>query len=133
MRTTVRSVAGSYGLGDLCVKLSMTAAFAQTGSERSASIFGASAVSMRTAITLGRTKGGGADGLALACIDALAPTSISSDGASRGGEPGPAGAGAANASPPASAQTKIPASATAPLALLLIRAPPPRGLFLECS
>jgi len=123
MRTTVRSVAGSYGLGDLCVKLSMTAAFAQTGSERSASIVGASAVSMRTAISFGRTKGGGEEGLAPACIEAPAPTSISSDGAARAGEPGPAGA--ANASPPASAQTKIAAGATAPLALLLLRTSPP--------
>jgi len=80
---------------------------------------------MRTAISLGRTKGGGDDGLALPCIDALAPTSISSDGASRAGEPGPAGAGEANASPPASAQIKIAAGATAPLALLLLRTPPP--------
>src|SRR5436309_11003439 len=126
MRTTVRSVAGSYGLGDLCVNLSMTAAFAQTGSERSASMTGASAVSMRTAITFGRTKGGGGtDRLAFACIDALAPTSISSDGASRAGEPGPAGAGPANTSPPASPQTKIAASATARLALLLLRTSPP--------
>src|SRR5436309_6529854 len=125
MRTTVRSVAGSYGLGDLCVKLSMTAAFAQTGSERSASILGASAVSMRTAITRGRTKGGGDVGLARACIDALEATSISSNGASRAGEPGRAGAGPANTSPPASAQTKIAASATARLALLLLRTSPP--------
>jgi hypothetical protein len=80
---------------------------------------------MRTAIRLGRTKGGGDGRLALACIDALAPTSISLDGTSRADEPGPAGAGAANASPPASsAQTMMAAGTIASLALLLRTAPP---------
>jgi len=79
---------------------------------------------MRTAISLGRTKGGGDGRLALACIDALAPASINFDGASRAGEPGPAGAGAANASPPASsAQTMMAAGTIASLALLLRTAP----------
>ncbi len=86
---------------------------------------------MRTATSLGRTKGGGDRRPALPCIDARAPTSMSVGGASWAGEPGPAGAGAASASPPASAHIKIAAGAIAPLALLLLRTPPPRGFFLE--
>src|ERR1700704_4148777 len=53
MRRTVRSVAGSPGLGAFCVNLSITPALAQTGSERSPSMMGASDASMRTALTLG--------------------------------------------------------------------------------
>src|SRR3977135_3027379 len=53
MRRTVRSVAGSPGLGLFCVNLSITAALAHTGSERSPSMVGASDASMRTALTLG--------------------------------------------------------------------------------
>src|SRR5262245_23636243 len=58
MRTTVRSVAGSYGLGDRWVKSSITAAFSHAASDRSASIAGASAGSIRTAVMLRRTNGG---------------------------------------------------------------------------
>src|SRR5689334_8789280 len=76
MRTTVRSVGGSYGLGWRCVKLSTTAAFAQTASERSPSIVGASEGSILTARTLGRISDCGA----AAEAGAAAATSVSPAG-----------------------------------------------------
>jgi len=54
MRRTVRSVGGAPGLGSRCLKSVMTVAFAQPGSERSASIVGASVVLMRAARAMGR-------------------------------------------------------------------------------
>src|SRR5262245_64989377 len=90
----------------------MMAALAQAGSERLPSMTGASDVLMRTARALGRTKG---------CGDPGAPpdgASISSDG----GDAGTA-AGAARASPLASAQTSATAGASAPNAFLLLRTP----------
>src|SRR5262245_10357717 len=60
MRTTVRSVGGSYGLGSRCLKSSITAALAQTASDRSPSMTGASDGSILTALTLGRMNIAGA-------------------------------------------------------------------------
>src|SRR4051794_18207150 len=68
MRRTVRSVAGSPGLGPFCVNLSITVALAQTGSDRSPSMVGASDASMRTAIALGLTSVVGTVGAG--CADA---------------------------------------------------------------
>src|SRR5882672_7444859 len=54
MRSTVRSVGGAPGLGSRCLKSVMTVALAQPGSDRSASIVGASLVLMRAACATGR-------------------------------------------------------------------------------
>jgi hypothetical protein len=114
IRTTVRSVAGSYGFGCRWVKLSMMAAFAQAASFRSASIVGASDVSIRTARMLGLTKlsGGPAAG----------------DGGRASAEGGVAGAGegAADEALFAQKQTSATAGAAAPIPVLLLRTPPPQ-------
>jgi hypothetical protein len=114
IRTTVRSVPGSYGLGERCVKLSMTAAFAQAASFKSASIVGASDASIRTARMLGLTK--------------LSAGPAASEGARAspvGGVAG-TGAGAADEALFAQKQTSATAGAAAPIPVLLLRTPPPQ-------
>src|SRR5438874_12820745 len=56
MRSTVRSVGGAPGFGCFWWNCSITVAFAQAGSYRSPSIFGASAAEIRTAGALGLTR-----------------------------------------------------------------------------
>src|ERR1044072_1630880 len=106
----------------------MISALAQAGSERSPSIVGASFVSMRTALTFGRIKGGGT-GAPPGCIAWLIGASISSEGGlAIGAEPG--GAPAGSASPFAKAQTKATLGAIAPHAVLLLSTAPPTLFFV---
>src|SRR5262245_788600 len=100
----------------------MIAAFAQAGSERSASILGASEASIRTIVTLGRTKAGCEAGAPLDCIAPPVGTSISSDGACCDGKEG---AGAARPALLTDAHAKTSAGAIAPHALFLPGTPSP--------
>ena len=120
---------GFVGIGRPLREIVDDRRFRPRGIRRSASITGASAVSIRTALMLGRMKGGGDGRLTLACIDALAPTSISVGGASRAGNPARRERARPTHRRPPSAQTKIAAGAIAPLALLPLRTPPPPDLL----
>jgi hypothetical protein len=109
----------------------MAAAFAQTGSDRSASIMGASDVSMRTALTLGRMNGGGETAAPIgdaAEAGAAAATSVNPSGAA-------AGIGAAIATRHEHASASATNGALAPDAKLLTRNLPPQyicGLNIGC-
>src|SRR5579871_2331667 len=70
MRTTVFSVGSLYGIGAFWTNLSITAAFAHAGSDRSPSMVGASEALIRAAATEGRTKAGGAPG-AVGCAETI--------------------------------------------------------------
>jgi hypothetical protein len=101
---------------------------AQTGSDRSPSIVGASEGSIRTILMLGRMKGGGESGPVPVPPAALL-MSMSSEGAWPGAA-GAAEAAGASASLPARTQRHAAAGAIAPPAFLLLCTPPPRGLCI---